>query len=106
MPEHGAAVRPVEGVRRLVVKIGSSTPARPAGRRGNLRHRRDIPAKQMLAAIGQPLLMHTYDAAFRGHGIVVAQALLTRRDLAERQGYLNARSTLLGLLQQQVVPIV
>jgi glutamate 5-kinase len=142
-PENGAVVRPAEGVRRLVVKIGSSTLAQPSGllnqaaiarlveqvaalhaagldvvivtsaavaagtgRLGNLRHRRDIPAKQMLAAIGQPLLMHTYDAVFRHHGIVVAQALLTRRDLAERQGYLNARSTLLGLLQQRVVPIV
>ena len=143
MPENGAAVRPVEGVRRLVVKIGSSTLAEPSGllnqaaierlveqvaalhaagldvvivtsaavaagkgRLGNLRHRRDIPAKQMLAAIGHPLLMHSYDEVFRRHGFVVAQALLTRRDLAERQGYLNARSTLLGLLQQRVVPIV
>jgi glutamate 5-kinase len=65
-----------------------------------------VPAKQMLAAVGQPRLMAAYDRAFARHGIVVAQALLTRHDLAERQGYLNARSTLLGLLHYRVVPIV
>ena len=132
-----------EPVRRLVVKIGSSTLAQASGllnakaiqrltdqvaalhadgldvvmvssaavvagksQLGDLRHRRDIPAKQMLAAVGQPRLMQAYDAAFAAHGIVVAQALLTRHDLAERLGYLNARLTLLGLLDQRVVPIV
>lgn len=89
-----------------VLIVTSAAVAAGKGRLGNLRHRRDIPAKQMLAAIGQPLLMQTYDEAFGRRGIAVAQALLTRRDLAERQGYLNARSTLLGLLHHRVVPIV
>ncbi len=70
------------------------------------RARRDIPVKQMLAAIGQHLLMQTYDTAFAPHDITVAQTLLTRADLRDRQGYLNARNTLLGLVENGVLPIV
>jgi glutamate 5-kinase len=50
--------------------------------------------------------MQAYDGLFAEHGIVVAQTLLTRRDLSDRLGYLNARNTLLALLQYDVVPIV
>lgn len=70
------------------------------------RVRKDVPAKQMLAAIGQHLLMQMYDRLFQEHGITVAQTLLTRADLRDRQGYLNARNTLLGLLQHGVLPII
>lgn len=70
------------------------------------RARRDVPAKQMLAAIGQHLLMQTYDRLFQEYSITVAQTLLTRADLRDRQGYLNARNTLLGLLQHGVLPII
>lgn len=69
-------------------------------------HRRDIPFRQVLASVGQAHLMHTYDRLFGARGRVVAQTLLTRRDLADRTGYLNARNTLLGLLDMGVVPIV
>lgn len=89
-----------------VVLVSSAAVAAGKSCLGDLRHRRDIPAKQMLAAIGQPRLMRAYDEAFARHGIIVAQALLTRHDLAERQGYLNARSTLLGLLHYRVIPII
>lgn len=70
------------------------------------RGRKDIPAKQMLAAIGQHRLMHTYDAIFEVHDVVVAQTLLTKADLRDRQGYLNARNTLIGLVEHGVLPIV
>jgi glutamate 5-kinase len=70
------------------------------------RNRKDIPFKQTLAAVGQGCLMHTYEQLFGRHGIVVAQALLTRRDLSHRAGYLNARNTLLSLLDLRVVPII
>lgn len=89
-----------------VVLVTSAAVAAGKSVLSGLSQRPDIPAKQMLAAVGQPRLMQAYDTAFGRHGIVVAQALLTRRDLAERQGYLNARSTLLGLLTQGVVPII
>lgn len=67
---------------------------------------KDVPAKQALAAVGQALLMQRWDQIFAEHGVVVAQALLTRQDMSQRQGYLNARTTLLTLLEHQVLPIV
>src|SRR5687767_6572349 len=70
------------------------------------RSRRDVPAKQMLAAIGQHRLMQTWDAIFAAHDVVVAQTLLTKADLRDRQGYLNARNTLIGLVEHGVLPIV
>jgi glutamate 5-kinase len=70
------------------------------------RDRKDIPFRQVLAAVGQSDLMQAYQELFTWHDITVAQALLTRRDLADRQGYLNARNTLLSLLELRVVPIV
>jgi glutamate 5-kinase len=65
-----------------------------------------IPAKQVLAAIGQPRLMEIYTQLFRIYQIPVAQVLLTRTDLAERHGYLNARNTLIGLLESGILPII
>ena len=70
------------------------------------RNGRDIPFKQVLAAVGQAKLMQLWDDLFSREEIVVAQTLLTRGDLADRQGYLNARNTLLALLERKVVPIV
>jgi len=67
---------------------------------------KDIPAKQMLAAIGQPRLMALYEQHFGEHGLVVAQVLLTRADLGDRRRYLNSRNALMALLRQKVVPIV
>lgn len=73
---------------------------------GTLRQRRDIPFKQMLAAVGQGRLMAIYEQLFSMYNINIAQALLTRADLANRERYLNARNTLLSLLQLRVVPII
>ena len=67
---------------------------------------RGIPQRQVLASAGQGRLMHAYEELFDEHGIVVAQALLTRTDLADRAGYLNARNTLLALIELGVVCIV
>jgi glutamate 5-kinase len=65
-----------------------------------------IPYKQVLAAVGQSRLMHFYDQLFSEHHITVAQALLAKADLSDRAGYLNARNTLLALLELRVLPIV
>ena len=67
---------------------------------------KDIPAKQMLAAIGQSRLMSVYEQIFGLYGLMVAQILLTRADLAIRRRYLNARNTLIALIEQKVIPIV
>ncbi len=68
--------------------------------------RKDIPFKQVLAAVGQVRLMQVWDQLFALYGLAVAQTLLTREDLADRQRYLNARNTLLALLDRRVVAIV
>ena len=47
---------------------------------------RDVPVRQILAAVGQGKLLQAYDQLFDWHGIPVAQALLTRRDLSDRHG--------------------
>lgn len=65
-----------------------------------------LASRQALAAVGQSRLMSLWDEVFEPHGIAVAQALLTRRDLADRLGYLNARNTLLTLLDLGVLPVV
>lgn len=67
---------------------------------------RDIPFKQMLAAVGQGRLMHIYEQFFEIYGLPVAQVLLTREDLRDRHRYLNARNTLLALLERRIVPII
>ncbi len=66
----------------------------------------NVPLKQVLAAVGQGLLLHRYEQAFGAREVRVAQALLTRHDLEGRLGYLNVRNTLLKLLELGVVPIV
>ena len=65
-----------------------------------------LPAKQMLAAIGQPRLMAIYEQIFGLYGRTVAQVLLTRADLADRRRYLNARNTLTALIEQGTLPII
>ena len=65
-----------------------------------------IPAKQMLAAVGQPRLMNVYTNSFGIYDQNVAQVLLTREDLSNRRRYLNARNTLEALLAQGVIPII
>jgi glutamate 5-kinase len=89
-----------------VVLVSSGAIAAGRARLPLDQRRRDIPTKQMQAAIGQHLLMQTYDRLFARHGTTIAQALLAKADLRDRQGYLNARNTLLGLLEHGVLPIV
>jgi glutamate 5-kinase len=61
---------------------------------------------QAAAAVGQMGLAQAYETAFRGHGLKTAQVLLTHADMADRQRYLNARSTLRTLLGLGVVPVI
>lgn len=62
--------------------------------------------KQALAAIGQGRLIQIYEEMFFSNDILSAQALVSRRDVHDRLGYLNLRNTLLDLLSNNVVPIV
>jgi glutamate 5-kinase len=92
------------GVEVIVVSSGAVAAGR--SKLGITKNRRDIPFRQVLAAVGQGQLMQAYDSLFSKHGINVAQTLLTRRDLSDRLSYLNARNTLLALLSYKVVPII
>lgn len=65
-----------------------------------------IPGKQAAAAVGQGILMHTYEKIFGEYGQVVAQVLLTREDSVNRKRYANSRNTLLTLLSMNVIPII
>ena len=65
-----------------------------------------IPAKQAAAAVGQGILMHTYEKLFGEYGQIVAQVLLTREDSVNRKRYANSRNTLLTLLEIGVIPII
>ena len=65
-----------------------------------------IPGKQACAAVGQGVLMHTYEKLFADYGQIVAQVLITRTEAIDRHRYTNCRNTLMTLLQQGVIPIV
>ncbi len=94
------------GVEVVIVSSGAIAAGRERLSLAKDRQRKDMPFRQVLAAVGQSHLMQTYDQLFRAHEIVIAQTLLTRRDLADRVGYLNARNTLLALLELRALPIV
>ncbi|HEY8252676.1 MAG TPA: glutamate 5-kinase [Burkholderiales bacterium] len=61
---------------------------------------------QAAAAVGQMGLAQCYESCFRSHGLHSAQVLLTHADMADRQRYLNARSTLRTLLGLGVIPVI
>lgn len=61
---------------------------------------------QAAAAVGQSRLIQFYQDCFQQHGLCAAQILLTNADLADRQRYLNARSTLRTLLSLNVIPVI
>lgn len=61
---------------------------------------------QACAAVGQMGLAQIYETSFRAHGLGTAQILLTHADLADRERYLNARSTLTTLLGLGIVPVI
>jgi glutamate 5-kinase len=89
-----------------VVVVSSGAVAAGAAVLGKAVSPRGVGHKQVLASVGQSRLMNDYQTIFSRHGITVAQALLTKTDLADRSGYLNARNTLLALLDLKVVVIV
>ncbi len=93
-----------QGLELLIVSSGAIA----AGRQklGLTRDTKGVPYRQVLASIGQHSLMNIYENLFSKYGITVSQALLTKADLCQRSGYLNARNTLLSLLELRVLCIV
>ena len=91
---------------REMLLVSSGAVAAGRGVMRNLSKSSVLPDRQVLAAVGQGRLMHLYEQAFATHGIPTAQALLSRRDVDDRLGYLNLRNTLLSLLNNGVVPVI
>ena len=93
-----------QGIEILIVTSGAIASGRH--KLGLPKRFKGIPVKQVLASVGQSSLMYVYEQLFSQHNITVAQALLTKADLSDRAGYLNARNTLLALLELGVICIV
>ena len=92
------------GLEMIVVSSGAIASGRD--KLGVIKKIKGIPFKQVMASVGQSRLMYVYEQLFSQHDITVAQALLTKADLCDRAGYLNARNTLLALLELRVLCII
>jgi glutamate 5-kinase len=93
-----------QGLEVIIVSSGAIASGRH--KLGLTKQVKGIPFKQVLASVGQHRLMGLYEQLFRRYDITVAQALLAKADLLDRASYLNARNTLLALLELRVLCIV
>src|SRR5260370_21566860 len=91
---------------RRVILVSSGAIAEGMQRLGWTRRPQTMHELQAAAAVGQMGLVQCYESCFREHGLHTAQVLLTHADMADRQRYLNARSTLRTLLQLGVIPVI
>ena len=91
---------------REVIMVSSGAIAEGMKRLGWVNRPHEIHELQAAAAVGQMGLAHMYETKLRENGLGSAQVLLTHADLADRERYLNARSTLLTLLKLGVVPVI
>ncbi|MES2955067.1 MAG: glutamate 5-kinase [Pseudomonadota bacterium] len=91
---------------REVIMVSSGAIAEGMKRLGWATRPKAIHEQQAAAAVGQMGLVQVYESQLRDNGVGSAQVLLTHADLADRERYLNARSTLLTLLQLGVVPVI
>jgi glutamate 5-kinase len=91
---------------RELVMVSSGAIAEGMLRLGWSTRPRELHEQQAAAAVGQMGLAQMYETQLRAHGLRSAQVLLTHADLADRERYLNARSTLLTLLALQVIPVI
>ena len=91
---------------REVIMVSSGAIAEGMKRLGWTTRPHEIHELQAAAAVGQMGLAQMYETQLRLNGLGSAQVLLTHADLADRERYLNARSTLLTLLQHGVIPVI
>lgn len=89
-----------------VVLVSSGAIAEGMQRLGWKKRPSAVHELQAAAAVGQMGLVQVYESCFRQHQLHAAQVLLTHADLADRERYLNARSTLRTLLGLGVIPII
>ena len=91
---------------REVIMVSSGAIAEGMKRLGWATRPRELPELQAAAAVGQMGLAQMYESKLSEHGMGSAQVLLTHADLADRERYLNVRSTLLTLLGLKVIPVI
>jgi len=96
----------VQGIPREVIMVSSGAIAEGMKRLGWTTRPHEIHALQAAAAVGQMGLAQMYETELSGLGLASAQVLLTHADLADRERYLNARSTLSTLLEHKVIPVI
>jgi glutamate 5-kinase len=101
----GQAAKLRQGGKEFVL-VSSGAIAEGIQRLGWTRRPHAMHELQAAAAVGQMGLVQVYESCFRQHGLHTAQVLLTHADLADRQRYLNARSTLLTLLGLGIIPVI
>ena len=102
----GRQIAELRALGKEVVMVSSGAVAEGMKRLGWAQRPKAMHELQAAAAVGQMGLAQVYESCFRAHGLGTAQVLLTHDDLADRKRYLNARSTLLALLELGVVPII
>ena len=91
---------------REVVMVSSGAIAEGMKRLGWAQRPSEVNELQAAAAVGQMGLAQMYETKLREQGLRSAQVLLTHADLADRERYLNARSTLRTLLEYHVLPVI
>jgi glutamate 5-kinase len=91
---------------REIVMVSSGAIAEGMKRLGWTARPKELRELQAAAAVGQMGLAQMYETKLREHGFGSAQVLLTHADLADRERYLNARSTLVTLLGLKVIPVI
>lgn len=91
---------------RELIMVSSGAIAEGMKRLGWTSRPHEVHELQAAAAVGQMGLAQMYETRLRAHGLGSAQVLLTHADLADRERYLNARSTLLTLLKLGVIPVI
>jgi len=91
---------------RELIMVSSGAIAEGMKRLGWVTRPKQLHELQAAAAVGQMGLAQVYESGLRAQGLHSAQVLLTHADLADRERYLNARSTLLTLLDLGVVPVI
>lgn len=89
-----------------LVLVSSGAVAEGMSRLGLKQRPEQMHTLQAAAAVGQMGLVQAYEAQFQRHKLHTAQILLTHDDLSNRKRYLNARNTLLALLELGVIPVV
>jgi glutamate 5-kinase len=101
-----AQIAQLRSLGKEVVLVSSGAIAEGMQRLGFDKRPTGIHELQACAAVGQMGLAQIYETSFRAHQLGTAQVLLTHADLADRERYLNARSTLFTLLQFGVIPVI